>query len=217
MVHYSTAALFGYALTSPKGLQAQSDRFSEIVDDPSGHYVLQINSSPGLQSNHVLNPSFDWSCFLPPGPLTRLEHDKILDLLFKFFTSWCFRIVPTLFLRDMQQHIHQGKQNTKHYSPMLHNALIALATAFSDDPVIREPAHRQVFADRAKSYIDQECAHPSICVVQALSLLGSFHSSNGDQNLGYMYFGTSAVADPVLVLIFDRNEHQDEPGPRLRH
>ncbi|KIY69004.1 hypothetical protein CYLTODRAFT_421134 [Cylindrobasidium torrendii FP15055 ss-10] len=203
VVHYSTAALFGYALRSPTGLQAQTDRFSEIVDDPSGHYVLQLNSFPSLHPTGALDTSFDWSCFLPPGPLTRLEHDKILDLLFTFFTSWCFRVVPTLFLRDMHQRIHQGKQNTKHYSPMLHNALIALATAFSDDPIIRDTTHRRMFADRAKSYIDQECAHPSICVVQALNLLGSFHCSNGEQNLGYMYFGMSTRMSQVLGLGID--------------
>ena len=72
---------------------------------------------------------------------------------------------------------------------MLHNALIALATAFSDDPRIQDLKFRQYFAKKAKSYIDTECREPDISVMHALSILGSFHSSLGDQTLGYMYFG----------------------------
>jgi hypothetical protein len=72
---------------------------------------------------------------------------------------------------------------------MLHNALIALAMAFSDDPQIRDLESRQQFARKAKSYIEAECQRPNISVVHALSIIGSFHSCQGDQTLGYMYFG----------------------------
>lgn len=75
---------------------------------------------------------------------------------------------------------------------MLHNALVALATAFSDDPRIRDHKSRQYFANAAKNYIEAECQKPNICVVHALSIIGSYHSSKGDQTLGYMYFGMSA-------------------------
>jgi hypothetical protein len=81
---------------------------------------------------------------------------------------------------------------------MLHNALIALASAFSDNHRIRDLKSRQYFADLAKSYIDKECQTPNISVVHALSILGSFHASQGDQTLGYMYFGE-------LSLFFLRN------------
>jgi hypothetical protein len=72
---------------------------------------------------------------------------------------------------------------------MLHNALMALATSFSDNPRVRDLKSRQYFAQLAKSYIDKECQSPNISVVHALSILGSFHASQGDQTLGYMYFG----------------------------
>jgi hypothetical protein len=118
---------------------------------------------------------------------------RLLDLLFKFITCWCLRIVPPLFLRDMYRALigppSQPPPKTPHYSPMLHNALIALATAFSDDPRIRDLNSRQFFARKAKSYIEAECQRPNISVVHALSIIGSFHSSQGDQTLGYMYFG----------------------------
>ena len=77
---------------------------------------------------------------------------------------------------------------------MLHNALLALATAFSDDPRIRDYKSRLYYATAARNYVDVECQSPNISAVHALSLLGSFHSSQGDQTLGYMYFGELYVA-----------------------
>ena len=72
---------------------------------------------------------------------------------------------------------------------MLHNALIAVATAFSDDPLVKDLKTRQVFANEAKGYLERECQMPNISVVHALSMLGSFHSGLGEQTLGYLYFG----------------------------
>ena len=79
---------------------------------------------------------------------------------------------------------------TTHYSPMLHNALISVATAFSDDPRVRDLRARQAFAKEAKGYLETECQMPTISVVHALSMLGSFHSGIGEQTLGYLYFGS---------------------------
>lgn len=72
---------------------------------------------------------------------------------------------------------------------MLHNALMSLATAFSDDPRIRDLNSRQYFARKAKTYMEAEVHRPNISVLHALSILGSFHSSQGEQTLGYVYFG----------------------------
>ncbi|PBK66328.1 hypothetical protein ARMSODRAFT_960314 [Armillaria solidipes] len=197
LVNYGNVAPFRFA---PVPAQRTS-RFPEIIADPNAHYVLWLD---GVSSSHI-NSSFDWSRHLPANlPLTRHEHDKILDLLFSFFTSWCLRVVPTLFLRDMYRAIaSSGIVKIPHYSPMLHNALIALATAFSDDPHINSFKTREQYAIKAKSYLEDECEKPNICVVQALSLLGSFHSSNGDQNLGYLYFGMSTKVGQILGLEVD--------------
>jgi hypothetical protein len=72
---------------------------------------------------------------------------------------------------------------------MLHNALVALALSFSDDPELCNMRSRQHFARKAKEYIESECQKPSLAVLHALSILGSFHSAQGDQTLGYIYFG----------------------------
>lgn len=90
---------------------------------------------------------------------------------------------------------------------MLHNALVALALAFLDDPKFTDLKSRQYFANTAKSFIEAECQKPNLSVVHALSVLSSFHSSQGDQTLGYLYFGlTSAFlgrrdADTQLSLV----------------
>jgi hypothetical protein len=74
---------------------------------------------------------------------------------------------------------------------MLHNAIVALALAFSDEP-FRDLKTRNRYADTAKSFIESECRKPNLSVVHALSVLASFHSSQGDQTVGYMYFGMSS-------------------------
>jgi len=76
---------------------------------------------------------------------------------------------------------------------MLHNSIIALALAFSDDPRFRDLKARQYFIDAAKNYMEAECQKPTLAVVQALSFLGTFYGSQGDQGLGFMYFGAFIV------------------------
>jgi hypothetical protein len=89
----------------------------------------------------------------------------------------------------------QEPPKTAHYSPMLHNALVALALAFSDDPRFRDLKARQYFVNAAKACMEAECQSPTLAAVQALSFLGTFYGSQGEQGLGFMYFGT-------LIIIF---------------
>lgn len=189
---------------------ALPSRFPALAENPDDTYVLLVD---GVQSSHY-NPAFDWSRHLPPNAqLDRPSHDRsvltlplvgttlmtyshrALDLLFKFFTSWCLRIVPALFLRDMYRALckppSQTPPKTPHYSPMLHNALVALALAFLDEP-FRDLKMRMQYASHAKGFIEDECRKPNLSVVQALSVLASFHSSKGDQTVGYMYFGMTS-------------------------
>ncbi len=117
-------------------------------------------------------------------------------------------------------------QKKAHYSPFLHNAVLAVATAFSDDARISFPPQattnissssihptevkskelssspiRFVLAERAKSYIESECARPPVSAVQALSLLASVYSGMGEQTLGFMYFGMSARISQACTLV----------------
>lgn len=80
---------------------------------------------------------------------------------------------------------------TEHYSPMLHNSLVAMACSFSDDPAIRDIDTKRAFLTQAKSFMDGECQEPKLSTIQGLDIIGSCHSTMAEQTLGYMYFGMS--------------------------
>lgn len=160
------------------------------------------------QVNLLFNSEIDWARHLPQGvPLTLLEHDRLLGLLFRFFTSWGLRVIPKLFQRDMHRCLSLPTSlpplKTAHYSPMLHNALLAVATAFSDDPAIKDPITRQKFSDKAKSYLEDECERPKLSAMTALSILANYHSSENHATLGYIYFGICARMSQALGLGVD--------------
>ncbi|TFK73147.1 hypothetical protein BDN72DRAFT_247720 [Pluteus cervinus] len=200
VLFHGNTAVFRFAQADNQPIS----RFPAIAEDPGASYVLVVD---GIDLTHY-DPDFDWSRHLPAAvPLDRRAHDQILDLTFRFFTSWCLRIFPPLFLRDMHRAlsvpVSQPAPKTAHYSPMLHNALIALGSGFSDDPKVRDLKARRYFASAAKNYLEAECASPNLSVVQALSILGSFHSSQGEQTLGYLFFGMSARMSQALGLGVD--------------
>jgi hypothetical protein len=145
---------------------------------PDGSYVLYAEDD------------IEWDRHLPRTVLTRSEHDRLLDILFKYVLTWCVRLLPELFFDDMYLSLVSPTPiQTEHYSPMLHNALIALACSFSDDPIISDIQTKRAFLSQAKSFMDEECQQPNISTMQGLDILGSCHSTLGEQTLGYMYFG----------------------------
>ncbi|KAJ7178074.1 hypothetical protein C8R46DRAFT_1212789 [Mycena filopes] len=96
---------------------------------------------------------------------------------------WCLRVMPALFLRDMYRALSvprsQPPPRTPHYSPMLHNAILSISAVFSDDPYIREPQTRKIFAKAAKAWLETDCEKPGISLVPALAFLGSYHADAG--------------------------------------
>ncbi|KAJ7628398.1 hypothetical protein FB45DRAFT_918185 [Roridomyces roridus] len=162
-------------------------------------YVLWVNDINASESDLRI----DWSRHLPPEvPLDRREHDKILDLTFKFLTMWGQRVVPSLFLRDMHRALSVPPSEpppvTPHYSPMLHNALLALSANFSDDPRIRDRAARECFANAAKSCLDAECKRPNISLVEALAFLGSYYGDKSDRIAADLHFGMCSRISQTL-------------------
>ncbi|KAI0705745.1 hypothetical protein C8T65DRAFT_652622 [Cerioporus squamosus] len=159
-------------------------------------------------SHTVPSAYFDWSRHLPHDvPLTRAEHDRILDIMLKFCQCWSLRIIPELFLRDMHRALSLPPTATPpraaHYSPMLHNAALALATAFTDDPAVKDIRCRRMFASKAKSYIEPDAQKPTIALVTGLGTLALFHSTCGEQSLGYLYFGMAGRVSQALGLKTD--------------
>ncbi|RXW20856.1 hypothetical protein EST38_g4998 [Candolleomyces aberdarensis] len=204
LITYGSTSVFRFR---PINIQNVPSRFPAIMENPDETYVLLLD---GVDESHY-NPDLDWARYLPNAvPLDRRGHDKALDLLFKFLTSWCLRVVPPLFLRDMVRALSvpkgQTPPKTTHYSPMLHNALLALGLSFLDDPAVRDYKARQYFAEEAKKHIEAECSKPNLCSANALAIIATFHSSQGDQTLGFMYFGMAARMSQALGLDVDCSE-----------
>ncbi|KAJ6590939.1 fungal-specific transcription factor domain-containing protein [Mycena vulgaris] len=179
-------------------------RNANVIEDPHSSYVLLVDGVCASDSD--LN--IDWSRHLPPEvAIDRQEHDRILDLSFKFFTMWCLRVVPPLFLRDMHRALSvprsQRPPRTPHYSPMLHNALLSLSAIFSDDPYIRDPKTRQFFANTAKECLEAESQKPDISFVNSLAFLGTYYADLGDRILGDLYFGMCSRMSLSLGLSVD--------------
>ena len=111
----------------------------------------------------------------------------------KFNLCWGFRLIPELFIRDMHRALSLSPSTptprTAHYSPMLHNATLALACSYADDPVLKDIRCRRTFANKAKKYIESDCEKPTIAIITALSILAIFHSVCGEQSLAYLYLG----------------------------
>jgi hypothetical protein len=94
-----------------------------------------------------------------------------------------------LFKQDMAIALSPPYPRTPHYSPLLHNAILAIGLGFSDDPYLRHPATRKIFCNHAKSFIDEEGMTPTVATVQALAHLASYHSLCAEHNLGWLYIG----------------------------
>ncbi|KAF7360528.1 Zn(2)-C6 fungal-type domain-containing protein [Mycena venus] len=182
-------------------------RVQQVVENPNASYILQVEGVDVSQSH----PEIDWSRHLPPEViLERREHDIILDLSFKFFTMWTFRVIPSLFLRDMYRALSVPRSEepprTPHYSPMLHNAILSLSLAFSDDPYLRDPKTRLCFATAAKSLHElNEYTKADLSTVQAMAFLsrGSFYSDFGERITAELYFGMGTRLGMTLGLGLD--------------
>ncbi|KAJ7178079.1 hypothetical protein C8R46DRAFT_1329048 [Mycena filopes] len=190
--------------TRPERNNAAVVRIPEGEPDADASYVFLVEGV-NIADAH---PNIDWSRYLPPEvTLTRREHDKILDLSFKFFIIWCLRVVPSLFLRDMYRALSVPRSHpaprTPHYSPMLHNALLCVSAAYSDDPYLRDHKTRELFARAAKACLETECKKPDISLVHALAIIGSFHATAGDRILADLFYGMSSKTSMDLGLNVD--------------
>ncbi|KAJ7159997.1 fungal-specific transcription factor domain-containing protein [Mycena crocata] len=176
-------------------------RVMELPEDPIDSYVLLLDGA-------TFPDPLDWSRHLPPEvALDRCEHDKILDLSFKFLTSFSLRIVPSLFLRDMHRALRgprsQLPPRTPHYSPMLHNALLAVSAIYSDNPYLRAPKTRQYFVNVALDRLQADCRKPDLSLVQSFAFLGTYYVDLGDRIMGDLFCGMSSRISMSLGLSVD--------------
>lgn len=169
-----------------------------------GSYTLFVD---GAQSSGY-DPTFDWGRYLPPEvTLSRQEHDKILDLTFKFFPIFSLRLVPDMFLRDMHRALSvprpQNPPRTPNYSPMLHNAILSIASIFADDPGIRNPNSRRHFITAASSHLAAECLAPELSLVHALVLMAIYYANEGEHITAELFCGMSVRISKSLGLELD--------------
>ncbi|KAF7360527.1 Zn(2)-C6 fungal-type domain-containing protein [Mycena venus] len=179
-----------------------ASRVHEVVEDPNTSYILQVEGIDVSQSH----PEIDWSRHLPPDViLERREHDKVLDLSFKFFTMWTYHVVPSLFLRDMYRALSvppsEEPPRTPHYSPMLHNAILSISLAYSDKPYLKDPKTRLRFATAARSL--HAYTKADFSTIQAMTFLVSFYSDFGERIPAELYFGMGSRLGMALGLGLD--------------
>ncbi len=169
----------------------KSSPFSHHPPPPSTEFDLPRNWYQPYQLK--LKPEEDdhlpsnWNTILPANMhlvLSRHEHDRALLEFFLFFAGWQLRVIPHLFLRDMGIATSNptGHLRTQHYSKMLHNAILSVAFAYSEDEGRCSRAFRDQFAKEAKSLLETECQHTSLATVMGLAVLSSYHSGFSEQS-----------------------------------
>ncbi|KAJ6463952.1 hypothetical protein C8R45DRAFT_504466 [Mycena sanguinolenta] len=200
ILHGATGSPFRFVHKPP----AEVSRIPEVVENPDATYVLQLDGVDISQTH----PDIDWSRHLPPEvALDRREHDKILDISFKFCNMWCLRMVPSFFLRDMYRALSVPRSEkpprTSHYSPLIHNAVLSVYAVFSDNPYLRDRTTRKFFFRAAQALIEVESLKPDISLVQGLAFIGSFLADLGELIQAELFCGQSSRLDVTLGLGID--------------
>lgn len=136
----------------------------------------------------------DWRRHLPPELAEWDEelHEDLLARFFTYFNIWCLWVDEDSFRRDLALCLSSNPlapPRTSFYSPLLHNAIIALACALSNDPRVSDRLAARACAARAKALLEDEGERPQLSTQQGLLVVGSYHSGNSLQGLGYLYSG----------------------------
>jgi hypothetical protein len=146
------------------------------------------------KNGEFMNKPHDYRRYLPNDVgLSYAQHTIVLDRFFRFFASWGMRASPNLFQQDMIRTVmlppHIPLARFAHYSPFLHNIMLAIALMWSDEEHLQLPSTRAIFASKAETYLSVEISRPTLATVQGLALKSSYHSTLGDHAGGWSYFG----------------------------
>ncbi len=92
---------------------------------------------------------------------------------------------PSWFCRDFYTASSRPEAGVRlpHYSPMLHNAILAFALAYSQNETHQSLGFRKQFAEKAKVHLDNECQSPTLSTVQALAVLSCYHNGMAEQGM----------------------------------
>lgn len=158
-------------------------------------HVPVLSTSPAASKiNETSDRPHDYRLFLPRTvQLSHAQHSIILDRFFRFFSSWGLRVSPQLFMQDMIRAVmlppNTPPARFSHYSPFLHNIILAIALMWADEEHLCNADTRSLFAEHAEKFLSVELARPTLATVQGLALKSSLHSTLGDHTSGWAYFG----------------------------
>ncbi|WWC63729.1 uncharacterized protein I303_106334 [Kwoniella dejecticola CBS 10117] len=159
-----------------------------------------------MQSNIVMvNPSEPtmldptrWKACLPYSfNISWFEHQQLTEAFTRYFASWVYAIDMNLFLQDM--HRIGGITRSDYYSPLLHNAILAMACRFVPNPD-RPADAAHLFRQQAISYYHEELENPVTATVNGLMLLASLHTEQSQTNSGAAYFAAAVQTSVTLGL-----------------
>lgn len=163
-------------------------------------HIPPISSSPLTNKlQDLAHRPHDFRLYLPRNvDITLAQHTAILDRFFRFFASWGMRASPELFKQDMDRAVmlppNTPAARFSHYSPFLHNIILAIALMWAEDQRLSHTDTRTIFAEQAERYLALELARPTLATVQGLALKSSLHSTLGDHSSGWAYFGMAERA-----------------------
>lgn len=159
-------------------------------------HVPALSTSPATVTRlqYAADRPHDYRLFLPRSvEISHAQHSTILDRFFRFFASWGMRASPDLFMQDMVRTVMLPRDTPparfSHYSPFLHNIILAIALMWAEDEDLSHANTRAIFAEHAESFLPTELARPTLATVQGLALKSSLHSTLGDHTSGWAYFG----------------------------
>nr|XP_019045956.1 hypothetical protein I302_04696 [Kwoniella bestiolae CBS 10118]OCF24886.1 hypothetical protein I302_04696 [Kwoniella bestiolae CBS 10118] len=159
-----------------------------------------------MQSNIVnvdsqLDTVYDttrWKAFLPPNlNISWFEHQQLLDAFTRYFACWVYAIDIDKFQQDM--HRLGGITRSDYYSPLLHNALLAMSCRFVPNPD-RPFNAAAILRQHALSFYQEELENPVVATVNGLMLLASLHTEQRQTNSGAAYFATAVQTAITLGL-----------------
>lgn len=214
------------------GTLQHASTLAQAANSASGH-VFSIPTSPPTLDRLLSSDRspFDWSRHLPPNLFSHETHDDLLDLFDSFFGPWCCVINMDKFRADMHRCLTdtpsgQSPDRAAHYSPMLHNALLAIALTLwkgerikpfpslfatrglSDSDRLSQAS--QALYDQARHFMESEMAKPVESTVRAMLLLASWNASKGTATLGYIHAGTAFRMCSVLGLNINCTNHVEK-------
>lgn len=186
--------------TSPEQLETDeyidrlSDRMGQLSVTPSGLRYFGPTSNLHLLSSTVWtkrpysNLDYRGRAAVEAAGLS-FEIDPVKrDHLLQLYWTWhhpFFNIVEiSIFLRDMDLYNRGLFDQAKYYSPLLLNAILAVASLLDDTYTDREQYHL-----KAKILLDLELEEPRITTVQATAILGSHEAVCDRDSRGWIYEG----------------------------